>query len=172
MLAKQPQFCSFQVKWNYSQRQNLAGQARAARSWTLGQLSCRSTCGTLKKNKEKKQQSESARETPDAGRLCGFPIARRFPYGRGSRTVPACSVLWAGLDQTHRIPTSVALEDVTLAMQLLPPDRRERAHNNHETHMHVYMCTCSPQRKGRPTRLSAESDLNRKRSSVMTRVPK
>lgn len=122
-------FASVQVKWNYSQRQDNSSQK--LKVLTHGQLTC-SMCGT-----EKKLQQ---REAPDAGRLCGFPIGHCFLVCRGSRTMPGCNVLWAGLNQTHHIPTSIALEDVTLAMQLLQPDHRERALYI-RTHTHMYTCT-------------------------------
>lgn len=61
---------------------------------------------------QKKQLQE---EAPGFDRLCGH----WFPVCRGSRTVPGCRVLWAGLRRTRHTPTSVALEDVTLAMELL-----------------------------------------------------
>lgn len=153
-LAKQPRFCSCQVKWNYSHRRKLAGQAIAARSWPLGQLSRRS-----------QQQWEKLLTLAP---VCGFPIARRFPYGRGSGAVPVCSVLRAGLDRTRHIPTGVALRgrDSGHAAAAARP-QGARTQRSWVTHMHVYMCTCGPRgEKVDPPDLRLKSDPNPKCSSV------
>lgn len=65
-------------------------------------VSWAATCVGLERSSGGESRSASAA-------LCGFPIGRCFPVCRGSRTVPGRSVLWAGLDQTRRIPTSIAL---------------------------------------------------------------
>lgn len=129
---------NYYIKWQEKQLQVHSSLFRWSetghREWTpqrpkakgpdpVGQLSS-SMCGSGKK----KQKLQQQREALDAGCLCGFPIGRCFPVCRGSRTVPGFSVLWAGLNQTHHIPTSIALKDVTLATQLLQPDRRESVH--------------------------------------------